>query len=201
MIIGKVESSSDKPIEIEFIKTAVVIKFVSSKLKNPISVQTLEILDTVLCDFESRTEINTIVFTGSGDTFASGANLKEVAKLNEKKAAEFSLLGQNLIRKVYNSPKQVVAAINGFCMGGALDLALSCRKRIASPESIFAHPGTKLGIITGWGGTQLLPRLIGRKNALEIFLTAKQINANEAIKIGLIDEITEDPLTKSLESL
>ena len=82
-------------------------------------------------------------------------------------------------------------------MGGAFDLALSCKKRIASPNSVFAHPGAKLGIITGWGGTQLLPRLVGKKNALEILLTAKKISAEEALKIGLIDEINENPLEKA----
>ena len=102
------------------------------------------------------------------------------------------------MQQIYNSEKFTVAAIDGFCMGGALDLALSCKKRIASPRSIFAHPGARLGIITGWGGTLFLPRLIGRKKALEILLTAKKVSAGEALKIGLIDEISKKPLEKAL---
>lgn len=146
---------------------------------------------------ESDPSLEKIVFTGSGDTFASGANLREVAVLNRQTAAEFSRRGQLLMQRIWSSKKLTVAAIDGFCMGGALDLALSCKKRVASPGSVFAHPGAKLGIITGWGGTQLLPRLIGRKKALEIFLTARRIPAKEALEIGLIDELTDDPLSQA----
>jgi enoyl-CoA hydratase/carnithine racemase len=104
------------------------------------------------------------------------------------------MFGQNLMHSIYSTHKNTIAAINGYCMGGALDLALSCKIRIASPDSFFAHPGAKLGIITGWSGTQLLPRLVGKKMAIEMFLTAKRIDSKEALRIGLIDEITENPL-------
>jgi enoyl-CoA hydratase/carnithine racemase len=83
-------------------------------------------------------------------------------------------------------------------MGGALDLALSCKRRIASPRSVFAHPGANLGIMTGWSGTQILPRLIGEARALEIFLTAKLVDAKEALRINLIDRISDDPLPESV---
>jgi enoyl-CoA hydratase len=143
---------------------------------------------------ETKADIKTVVFAGSGDTFASGANLREVAQLTEATAREFGLRGQNLMQKIYQSNKLTVAAIDGFCMGGALDLALSCKKRIASSRSVFAHPGASLGIITGWGGTQLLPRLVGKKKALEMLLTAKRIDAQEALEIGLIEMLVENPL-------
>ena len=102
------------------------------------------------------------------------------------------------MRTIDQSEKFTVAAIDGFCMGGALDLALACNMRIASMRSTFAHPGVNLGIITGWGGTQRLPRLVGEANALEIFLTAKRIGSKEALEIGLIDEIAETPLEFAL---
>ena len=86
------------------------------------------------------------------------------------------------------------AVINGYCFGGALDLALACKRRIASPNARFAHPGAGLGIITGWGGTQRLPRLIGQANSLEIFFTASPIDAGRALSIGLIDEIARNTL-------
>ena len=143
--------------------------------------------------------IEKIIFTGSGNTFAAGANLIEVSQLNENTAVDFGLRGQRLMQKIYNSEKDTVAAIDGFCMGGALDLAISCDTRIASPDSFFAHPGAKLGIITGWGGTQILPRLIGRKRALEMFLTARRIGTRDALEMGLIDEVSPNPLAKALE--
>jgi enoyl-CoA hydratase len=102
--------------------------------------------------------------------------------------------------KIAAANQTTIAAINGFCLGGALDLTLACNKRIASPNAIFSHPGVNLGIITGWGGTQRLPRLIGEAAALEMLLTAKRINAKEALRIGLINEIAENPLQKAVES-
>lgn len=185
-------------LEVEFFDKTAVIRFSRPEIKNPLSVKTLEEISEIFTSLESKSEIKAIIFTGSGDTFASGANLNEVSKLTEKTAIEFGLRGQRLMQKIYNSPKNTIAAIDGFCMGGALDLALSCKKRIASAHSVFAHPGTRLGIITGWGGTQMLPRLVGRKKALEILLTAKRISAEKALEIGLIDEICENPLEKAL---
>jgi enoyl-CoA hydratase/carnithine racemase len=94
-----------------------------------------------------------------------------------------------------------IAAVNGLCFGGAFDLALACRRRIASPNAVFSHPGANLGIMTGWGGTQRLPRLVGEARALEIFLTGKRVSAVEALQIGLIDEIAENPLEFALRAL
>ncbi len=193
--------SDDKPIKVEIANKYAVIRFVRPEKKNPLSVKTLELLDEIFNDLDYDNNIETIILTGSGNTFAAGANLNEVAKLNENTALEFGLRGQNLMQKIYHSDKQTIAAIEGFCMGGALDLALSCKLRIASPDSFFTHPGAKLGIITGWSGTQILPRLIGRKNAIEMFVTAKRIDANEALRIGLIDEISENPLAKAIEKI
>jgi enoyl-CoA hydratase/carnithine racemase len=180
-------------IIIENIGRAAIIKFNRPEIKNPLSVATLEKLERIFNALNSDATLEKIIFTGSGDTFASGANLNEVAALTAETAREFGLRGQNLMQKIYNSEKLTVAAVDGFCMGGALDLALSCRKRIASPRSVFAHPGASLGIITGWSGTQILPRLIGKKKAFEMFLTAKKVSAREALEIGLIDEISANP--------
>jgi enoyl-CoA hydratase len=183
-----------KLIKVKIIKSLAIIKFNRPEQKNPLSVKTLIALDETFSELATNKQISAIAFTGAGNGFAAGANLKEVTGLNEKTAEEFGLRGQSLMQMIYRSDKRTIAAIKGFCMGGALDLAISCQFRFASPEAVFAHPGAKLGIITGWGGTQLLPRLIGRKRALEMFITAKRIDSNEALKIGLIDRICEDPL-------
>jgi enoyl-CoA hydratase len=176
-----------------------VIKLVRPERRNPLSIETLEILDDAVTQASSENQISKIIFTGAGDVFASGANLREIAKVTPETAREFALRGQSLMKKIADSPKLTIAAINGFCFGGALDLALSCRLRIASPNAVFCHPGANLGIITGWGGTQRLPRLVGEARALEMFLTAKQIGADEALKIGLVDLINQNPVQKSLE--
>jgi enoyl-CoA hydratase/carnithine racemase len=182
----------------EQIEKVFIIRFNRAEVRNPLSLQVLKNLDALLDEILLRKNIENIIFTGSGDAFASGANLNEVSQLTEESAREFGLRGQSLMQKIYNSDKLTIAAINSFCMGGALDLAVSCKKRIVSPNAVFAHPGASLGIITGWSGTQILPRLIGKKKALEMFLTAKKIDANEALKIGLIDKISENPLSDAL---
>jgi enoyl-CoA hydratase len=185
-------------ITINFLPNAALLRFNRPETKNPLSVSTLAEIERALDWLEADEKIKTIIFTGSGGTFASGANLNEVAKLDENSARAFGRRGQSLLQRIYDSEKFTVAAIDGFCMGGALDLALSCRRRIASPRSIFAHPGASLGIITGWSGTQILPRLIGKKRALEMFLTAKRVATDEALAIGLIDEISENPLETAI---
>ena len=189
----------NEAIIVEEIGNAAVLRFNRPEIKNPLSIETLERIKQIFTALESNPAIVKIIFTGSGDTFASGANLKEIARLNEETAREFGLRGQNMMQRIYHSPKKTVAAVDGFCMGGALDLAVSCKRRVASPRSIFAHPGVNLGIMTGWSGTQILPRLIGEAAALEMFLTAKRVDANEALRIKLIDEIAENPVGEALK--
>ena len=94
-------------------------------------------------------------------------------------------------------PAPVYAAISGYCMGGGLDLALACHRRIASPGAILGHRGAALGLITGWGGTQRLPRLVGKAKALEMFVAAEKVPAHAALRIGLIDAVAEDPLAEA----
>ncbi len=185
-------------LAIEVNERIAIIRFVRPEIKNLLSIKTLEEIKQIFTSLDSNPTIAAIIFTGSGDAFASGANIKEISQTTADKAREFALRGQNLMQRIFRSNKLTVAAIDGFCMGGALDLALSCKTRIASPRSIFAHPGANLGIVTGWGGTQLLPRLVGEAKALEMFLTAKRVDAGEALRIGLIDKISANPLADSI---
>ena len=140
-----------------------------------------------------------MVFTGTGDVFASGADIVELTRLNPETAAAFSQRGQALFQMIAVARQTTIAAINGYCMGGALDLSLACDIRVASRKAVFAHPGARLGIITGWGGTQRLPRLIGRARALEFFITAKRMESEEARAIGLIDEIFDPVLQRAIK--
>ena len=175
-----------------------IIRFNNPRERNPLSVEILKRLDAVLG--EQIPFSNAIIFIGTEDVFASGANLREIARLNnEGEVREFGLRGQRLMQKIADAKCQTIAAINGYCFGGAFDLALACQTRIASPNAVFSHPGANLGIMTGWGGTQRLPRLVGEAAALEMFLTAKKADANEALQIGLIDQISENLLEKASE--
>jgi enoyl-CoA hydratase len=132
------------------------------------------------------------VITGSERAFAAGAEIGEVALLTAGDAFEFSRRGQAVLGTIASSAKPVVAAIRGYCIGGGLDLALACRTRIATADAVFAHPGVMLGIITGWGGTQRLPRLIGRGCATEMLVTGGRIRAGEARAWGLVSGISAD---------
>jgi enoyl-CoA hydratase/carnithine racemase len=114
---------------------------------------------------------------------------------------EFSKMGQHLMNLIQDFPAPVYAAIQGYCMGGGLDLALACHRRIASPHAIFGHRGAALGLITGWGGTQRLARTVGRARALQMFVVAEKIHAAEALKVALIDQIDPDPLRASMRKL
>ena len=137
-------------------------------------------------------EVVGAVITGTELAFAVGAEISELANLTPASAAEFARRGQSVMRAVANSPKPVVAAIRGYCMGGGLDLALACHARIASSDAVFAHPGGSLGIITGWGGTQRLPRLIGRGRALDMLVTGRRLDAREAFAYGLVHKIADE---------
>ena len=138
-----------------------------------------------------------IVIAGNQRFFSAGADLNEIAELNGPSAYEFSKAGQGLMQRIQDFPAPVVAAISGYCMGGGLDLALACTARIASPHSIFGHRGAALGLITGWGGTQRLPRLVGKARALEMLIAAEKLSAAQALEVGLIDAIAKDPVAEA----
>src|SRR5205814_8925303 len=115
--------------------------------------------------------------------------LNEIAVLGAPDALEFAKAGQRLMHAVATFPATTFAAIEGCCMGGGLDLALACHRRICAPNAIFGHRGAALGLITGWGGTQRLPRSIGKGRAMQIFLTAEKLNAQQALATGLVEAV------------
>ena len=142
-----------------------------------------------------------LIITGNRRFFSAGADLEEIAALTGPAAYEFSKLGQALMTAVEDFPAPVYAAISGYCMGGGLDLALACHRRIAASHAVLGHRGAALGLITGWGGTQRLPRLIGKARALEVFVAAAKVSAAHAFEIGLVDALSEDPLTEAMRRI
>jgi len=187
-------------VSIETSDGVAIVRFTQPERKNPLSRSVIEYLHALADDLATDASVEKVILTGIGDAFASGANLNEIAALSAEDAPEFARLGQSLMQKIAELPQFAIAAVNGHCFGGALDLALACDARIASPNARFAHPGASLGIITGWGGTQRLPRIIGEARALEMFFSAEPISAERAFTIGLVDEISDDLLGSALRS-
>ncbi len=142
-----------------------------------------------------------LIITGNEKFFSAGADLAEIVTLSGPAAYEFSKMGQALMKAIEQFPAPVYAAIQGYCMGGGLDLALSCHRRIAGPRAVFGHRGAALGLITGWGGTQRLPRLIGKARAVQMFVAAEKIDATAALRFGLVDAVVEDPFTEAVQRI
>jgi enoyl-CoA hydratase len=182
------------PITNETIGAIFVVRFSRPSQKNTLSTETLNALGATLKQLKISQSVLAVIFTGTGDVFASGADINELADLDPSHADQFSRTGQQLTAEIANLPQVTIAAVNGYCMGGGLDFALACDIRVASKSAVFAHPGAKLGVITGWGGTQRLPRLIGRSKAIELFSTAHKLSSEQALKAGLITHIADPVL-------
>ena len=139
---------------------------------------------------QSDKEIRVIIITGSGvKAFIAGADIKLMQKMNREEAFDFANLGQELADLIEKSDKPVIAAVNGYALGGGCEITLSCHLRIASDNAVFAQPEVKIGLLPGWGGTQRLPRIIGRGIANEIILTGRNVTAKEALDIGLVNKV------------
>jgi len=173
-----------------------ILQLASSGGTNILSLARVAALLAAVEQLHSEAEsglLKSLIITGNQKFFSAGADLNEIARLSGPEALEFSHAGQALTLAVDRFPLPVVAAISGYCMGGGMDLALACDYRIASPNAVFGHRGASLGVMTGWGGTQRLPRLIGKARAMRMFLLAEMVKADEALRIGLVDEIADDP--------
>ena len=130
-----------------------------------------------------------VVIAANPRSFATGASIEEVASVQGLAAREFAQAGQSLFDEIANFPLPIVSAIRGYCLGGGLDLALACHARVATYDASFGHPAASLGLVTGWGGTQRLTRLIGRAAAIQLFLTAERVPSSQALTLGLVDEL------------
>jgi enoyl-CoA hydratase len=183
----------------EVVDSIAIIRFNRPAERNPLSRATLLELKALLAEVLANESSKVIIFTGTGDVFLSGANIRELSQLDSNSALEFSKLGQDIFQTIADAKHLTIAAVNGYCMGGGLDLALACDIRVASEAAVFSHPGAKLGIITGWGGTQRLPRIIGQANALDFMVTARRFTAADAFRVGLITQLGDPVLSCALK--
>ncbi len=166
---------------------------------NTLNKHILKDLSSIFLDFERPGYPKVIILTGKGDIFSAGAELSELAKAGTANEAEKIIIGaKSLLDKIEQYRKPVIAAINGLCLGGGLELALACHIRIADENSKFGFPEIKLGLMPGAGGTQRFTRTVGFSKACEIILTGEFIDAREARQLGLISSLT--PAGKSIET-
>jgi len=157
---------------------------------NALNHTTLSELDLVFDSVKTDNRVSAIIITGAGEkAFVAGADIEEISKLDSKSGIEFSEYGQAIFNKIEDLEKPVIAAVNGFALGGGCELALACHIRIASDKARFGQPEVNLGLIPGYGGTQRLTRLINKGRALEYILSGDMISASDAYKIGLVNNI------------
>jgi len=178
-----------------------LIKINRPEAMNSLNEDVLTGLDAVIDEAAADTEIRVIIITGEGKAFVAGADIAGMYPLDAKRGYEWGHLGQKVFRKIETMDKPVIAAVNGFALGGGCELAMACDIRIAGAKAKFGQPEVGLGITPGYSGTQRLPRLVGKGKAMELILTGNIINAEEAALIGLVNMVVpqEDLLNESLE--
>jgi enoyl-CoA hydratase len=172
-------------------------------VRNALNVAMIEELGKAFEEAERDAAVRVVIVTGSGDkAFAAGADIAEIAGLDEASGMEFSRRGQRVFDAIESLGKPVIAAVNGYALGGGCELAMACTIRVASENAVFGQPEVKLGLIPGYGGTLRLPKLIGRSRALCLLLTGDTLTAQEALLLGLVDSVESPaslmPRTRSL---
>lgn len=203
-VLGKYMNNSDQFFRITQEKCCLLLQMTSPDHTNKLSLRLIVALSEKVKQLRVAAEsgeLRGLVITGNHRFFSAGADLNEIARLTGPEALAFSRTGQKLTDAIDRFPVPVIAAVRGYCMGGGMDLALACGYRIAAPDAVFGHRGASLGLITGWGGTQRLPRLIGKPRALQMFLLAQKVKADDALACGLINEIHLDPVAQALRLL
>lgn len=170
---------------------------------NALNRETIESLHAFFRDAASDESTQAVIVTGAGGkSFVAGADIDEVSGFTALEGREWGLLGQAMLRRIETMEKPVIAAINGYALGGGLELAMACHLRIASSTARLGQPELKLGIVPGFGGTQRLPRLVGKGRALEMLLTGDPVGADEALSMGLVNRVVApDQLLASARNL
>jgi enoyl-CoA hydratase len=173
------------------------------KVLNALNYRSMAELEQVFLDIRQNPDVRAVLLTGAGEkAFVAGADINELASLTPLEGEQLATRGQRIFHLIENCGKPVIACINGFALGGGCELALACTLRIASTNARLGQPEVKIGIIPGYGGTQRLPRLIGKGAALKMILTAEMVSAAEALRLGLVDEVVApDQLLPRAEQL
>ena len=168
---------------------------------NALNSQVLRDLDDAITKVEQADDVVAVILTGAGRSFVAGADIGEMKDFSAIDGKKFGVYGGSIFLRLENLPKPVIAAVNGFALGGGCELAMACDIRLAAEKAKFGQPEVGLGITPGFGGTQRLPRIVGVSKAMELILTARTIGAAEAKEIGLVSEVypPEELMDKAME--
>jgi len=181
-------------MDYEILKTAVdgpvaTVTISRPKAMNALNSRFFVEMDALIAEMAGRTDVKVLILTGEGKAFVAGADIAEMSGKSQEQGRQFSRAGQKTFRSLELLDKPVIAAVNGFALGGGLELAMACDFRLASAAAKFGQPEVSLGVIPGYAGTQRLPRLVGLGNALYLLLTGEMIGAEEALRIGLVQKV------------
>ncbi len=191
-----------KNILVEKKDSILIVTINRERAMNALNKETVGELQKVFSYYWTAEDVKCVVITGSGDkAFVAGADIPELGDLDVRSGTDLSANGLYLTKTIQNFPRPVIAAINGFALGGGCELAMACDIRLASEKARLGQPEVNLGIIPGYGGTQRLSRLVGRGKAMQLILTGDMIDAREAFRVGLVDEVypPEELMAKALE--
>ena len=188
-----------KNIKTDLQENTLVITINRPDKLNALNERVLEELESIIIDNREKSNIKCLIITGEGDkAFVAGADIKEMSSFSSMDATNYSKKGINLFNAIESYPKPIIAAVNGYALGGGLELALACHIRYISKNTILGLPEVSLGLIPGFGGTQRLRNIVGLGNAIEIIASANHIKAEDAERLGLANRICDNPLEESI---
>lgn len=180
-----------KILKLEVRDNIAIVTISRPQAMNALNTEFFKEMDAMQAQITGMSEIRAMIVTGDGKAFVAGADIAEMANMNSEQGTAFSKFGQKVFDGFGKMPIPVIAAVNGFALGGGCELAMGCDIRIASTFAKFGQPEVNLGLIPGYAGTQRLPRLVGLSNALYLLMTADMINAEEAYRLGLVQKVVE----------
>ncbi len=193
-MLAMVEQVSKQYILFEQRDSIAIVKLNRPEKLNAMNLDVIAELNTIVDRISNDDNIKVVIITGVGEkAFCAGADIEYMSKINPLEAEQYAIKGHGAMSRIENLNKPVIAAVNGYALGGGCELALACDIRIASKNAVFGQPEVSLGICPGWGGTQRLARIVGIAKAKELIFTGRRINADEALTIGLANKVVELP--------
>ena len=185
---------SQQYIQIERKEDIAIVRVNRPEKLNAMNIDTIKEMGNVMNQLDKDDSIKVVIVTGAGEkAFSAGADIEYMSKISALEAEQYALTGHATLNKIENLSKPVIAAVNGYALGGGCELALSCDIRIASKNAAMGQPEVTIGICPGWGGTQRLMRVVGPARAKELIYSGKRIGADEAFQIGLVNKVVELP--------